>query len=114
MKADHGAPADGRGRPDPPPIKPAQRPAAFEPFNQKRNSRCRPAAGVAGRHIPDNYKSQDAEPASDPGFDRAAIRLTAAAGGETHLLSAKQGNRARGRSPAYRPNSGMRTPRRYA
>ena len=29
--------------------------AAFELFDLKRKSRCRPAAGTAGRHISDNY-----------------------------------------------------------
>jgi len=34
-------------------------PAAFAPFNLQGKSRCRPAAGAAGRHISDNHKSQN-------------------------------------------------------
>jgi hypothetical protein len=33
-------------------------PAPFPALNLKRSSRCRPAAGAAGRHMTDNHRSQ--------------------------------------------------------
>jgi hypothetical protein len=36
-------------------VEPAHGLAAFEPYNLKRRSRCRPAAGAAGSHISNNH-----------------------------------------------------------
>ena len=51
--------------------------AAFERFNLKGNSRCRPAVGTADCHKTDNHKSQDRHPRIRPRHEAIGTNLWA-------------------------------------
>jgi hypothetical protein len=82
VKANYAALADGETAQIQDPLKSAHGLGALEPFNLKTSSRCRPAAGAAGRHVSDNHKLQDAQ---------ACIRHTFSGGQKKFVIPAKGG-----------------------